>query len=90
MNNYSSQGLTAITEVTKEIKNGNSDFFPIKAADHGNRFLLISLGTGSSIKSKYDARVAAKWVILGWLLQAKFQCPATTKRGYRDIHLFLL
>ncbi|KAM5558755.1 hypothetical protein ABKV19_020442 [Rosa sericea] len=68
-------GLTAITEVTKEIKKGNSDFSPVEAADQGNRFLLISLGTGSSAKSKYDARVAAKWGIMAWLMQANFQCP---------------
>ncbi|PRQ44768.1 putative galactolipase [Rosa chinensis] len=68
-------GLTAITQVTKEIKKGNSDFSPVEAADQGNRFLLISLGTGSSAKSKYDARVAAKWGIMPWLMQANFQCP---------------
>ncbi|KAM5569823.1 hypothetical protein ABKV19_017036 [Rosa sericea] len=68
-------GLTAITEVTKEIKKGNSDFYSVEAADQGNRFLLISLGTGSSAKSKYDARVAAKWGIIAWLMQANFQCP---------------
>ncbi|PRQ27661.1 putative galactolipase [Rosa chinensis] len=33
------------------------------------------LGTGSSAKSKYDARVAAKWGIMAWLMQANFQCP---------------
>ncbi|KAL6216553.1 PREDICTED: patatin-like protein 2 [Fragaria vesca subsp. vesca] len=67
--------LTAITEVTKEIKNGNSDFSRIGPAEQGDRFLLVSLGTGSSEKSHYDADKAKCWGILGWLMQPDFKCP---------------
>jgi hypothetical protein len=47
---------------------GSPDFFPIKPEEFG-RFLVISLGTGSSkAEKKYDARVAAKWgTVLSWL-----------------------
>ncbi|XP_031248919.1 patatin-like protein 2 [Pistacia vera] len=59
--------LVAISEVTKEITRGSSDFFPIKPMDYG-RFLVISLGTGSpKTEEKYDAHKAAKWGLLGWL-----------------------
>jgi len=48
---------------------GSPDFFPIKPEEFG-RFLVISLGTGSSkAEKKYDARVAAKWGVLGWLTE---------------------
>ncbi|KAM3702931.1 hypothetical protein ACJW30_04G060800 [Castanea mollissima] len=58
--------LVAIGEVTKEIIRGSPDF-PIKPMDYG-RFLVISLGTGSSkAEKKYDAHEAAKWGILSWL-----------------------
>ncbi|XP_050363997.1 patatin-like protein 2 [Argentina anserina] len=68
--------LTAITEVTKEIKSGNSDFSPNEGAAHqGNKFLLLSLGTGSSAKCQYDANRAKYWGILAWLMQPNFQCP---------------
>lgn len=46
---------------------GSPDFFPIKPVDFG-RFLVISLGTGSSnAEKKYNAHEAAKWGILDWL-----------------------
>lgn len=55
-------------EVTKEIFRGNPDFFPIKPMDYG-RFLVISLGTGSSKSAgKYCAKMAKAWGVLGWLL----------------------
>ncbi|XP_060182459.1 patatin-like protein 2 [Lycium barbarum] len=61
--------LIATTEVTKQILHGNSDFFPVKPEDYG-RFLVISLGTGSStkMKLKYNAKTAAKWGLCKWLL----------------------
>ncbi|KAG8384397.1 hypothetical protein BUALT_Bualt04G0113800 [Buddleja alternifolia] len=59
--------LIAISEVTKEVKKKNPDFFPMKPMDLG-RFLVISLGTGSAKnEEKYDAAKASKWGVLGWL-----------------------
>lgn len=57
----------AINEVSKEIHQGNPDFFPIRPTDYG-RFLVISLGTGSpKAEEKYNADEAAKWGVVGWL-----------------------
>ena len=61
------QALVAINEVSKEIHQGNPDFFPIRPTDYG-RFLVISLGTGSAkTEETYNAEEAAKWGVLGWL-----------------------
>ncbi|KAI3439704.1 Patatin [Psidium guajava] len=60
--------LVAISQVTKQIFDANPDFFPIGATDYG-RFLVISIGTGMpKIEQKYNAKMAAKWGTLGWLL----------------------
>ncbi|KAL6846289.1 hypothetical protein ACP4OV_023737 [Aristida adscensionis] len=60
--------LVAIGEVTKQIFKENPDFFPIKPMDYG-RFLVISLGTGSSkFEANYNAQMAKSWGVLGWLL----------------------
>ncbi|KAF7141667.1 hypothetical protein RHSIM_Rhsim06G0047300 [Rhododendron simsii] len=60
--------LVAISQVTKQIFDENPDFFPIKPVDY-RRFLVISIGTGSSkAEKKYSAKTAAKWSVLGWLL----------------------
>ncbi|XP_057468633.1 patatin-like protein 2 isoform X2 [Actinidia eriantha] len=60
--------LVAISEVTKQIFGENPDFFPIKPMDYG-RFLVISIGTGSpKAEKRYNAKMAAKWGVLGWLL----------------------
>ncbi|XP_042966032.1 patatin-like protein 2 isoform X2 [Carya illinoinensis] len=62
------EALLAINEVTKQIFDANPDFFPIKPMDYG-RFLIISVGTGSrKIEKKYNAKMAAKWGTLDWLL----------------------
>ncbi|KAJ4837888.1 Patatin-like protein 2 [Turnera subulata] len=59
--------LVTIGEVTREILRGSPDFFPIRPTDY-NRFLVLSLGTGSAkAEEKYDAEEAAKWGLLGWL-----------------------
>ncbi|XVF64005.1 hypothetical protein PTKIN_Ptkin09bG0132500 [Pterospermum kingtungense] len=59
--------LVAISDVTKEISHGNSDFFPIKPNDYA-RFQVLSLGTGTKkCEEKYPAHLAAKWGLLGWL-----------------------
>eukprot|EP00262_Sarcandra_glabra_P016542 TRINITY_DN5434_c0_g1_i1.p1 TRINITY_DN5434_c0_g1~~TRINITY_DN5434_c0_g1_i1.p1 ORF type:complete len:461 (+),score=67.09 TRINITY_DN5434_c0_g1_i1:68-1450(+) len=61
--------VVAISEVTKEVSKGNPDFLPFKPMDFG-RYLVISLGTGSQkTEEKYNAAGAAKWGILGWLIQ---------------------
>ncbi|XP_019055379.1 PREDICTED: patatin-like protein 2 [Nelumbo nucifera] len=60
--------LIAIRELTKRVFGENPDFFPIKPMDYC-RFLVISLGTGSPKKEmKYSAKMAAKWGVMGWLL----------------------
>ncbi|KAF5175281.1 Patatin, partial [Thalictrum thalictroides] len=59
--------LVAISEVTKQINNDDPAFFPIKPLDYG-KFLVISIGTGSpKTEEKYNADMAAKWGLLGWL-----------------------
>ncbi|KAH7523599.1 hypothetical protein FEM48_Zijuj06G0029000 [Ziziphus jujuba var. spinosa] len=59
--------LVAMNEVSREIHQGNPDFFLIKPTEYG-RFLVISLGTGTpKADEKYDANEAARWGILGWL-----------------------
>ncbi|KAL5580455.1 hypothetical protein UlMin_012897 [Ulmus minor] len=59
--------LVAINEVSKEIHQGNPNFFPTRPTEYG-RFLVISLGTGSpKLEEKYNADEAAKWGVLGWL-----------------------
>ncbi|KAK9269234.1 hypothetical protein L1049_001004 [Liquidambar formosana] len=60
--------LVAISQVTNQIFDKNPEFFPIRPMDYG-RFLVISIGTGSqNTVHKYNAKMAAKWGVLGWLL----------------------
>lgn len=62
------QALIAISEVTKEISWGNMNFGSIKPTDY-DRFLVLSLGTGTAkSEQKYNAEDAAKWGVMGWLL----------------------
>ncbi|CAL0323776.1 unnamed protein product [Lupinus luteus] len=59
--------LVAMNEVTRQIIQQNSDFFPIKPWEY-NRFLIISIGTGTpKNEEKFNANMAAKWGLLGWL-----------------------
>ncbi|KAJ3704977.1 hypothetical protein LUZ61_008682 [Rhynchospora tenuis] len=59
--------LTAMSQITREIVLGNDQFFPINPTDY-NKFLVISLGTGSNkSEEKFSAQEAAKWGIFGWL-----------------------
>ncbi|XP_027093473.1 patatin-like protein 2 [Coffea arabica] len=59
--------LVAMNHVTKEVSQGNSDFFSIRSQEY-TRFIVLSLGTGTAKEEgKYDAEKAAKWGILGWL-----------------------
>ncbi|KAF5176400.1 Patatin [Thalictrum thalictroides] len=49
--------------------NKDPDFLSIKAINYG-KFLVISLGTGMPepvTAKKYNAEMAAKWGLLGWL-----------------------
>jgi len=58
----------AIAEVFKETANASPDFFPFAEMNYG-RFLVISIGTGSpKIERKYNAKMAAKWGTVDWLL----------------------
>ncbi|KAK6939566.1 Patatin-like phospholipase domain [Dillenia turbinata] len=60
-------GLVALGEVTREIIRGSPDFPSINPLDYG-RFLVISLGTGSSKPSQqFNGDDVAKWSILDWL-----------------------
>src|ERR1035438_8269062 len=55
-------------EVTKQVIKENPDFFPMKPMDY-RRFLVISLGTGSSKgEDRYNAKLARGWGVFGWLL----------------------
>ena len=59
--------MAAINEVSNEIYSGSPDFFPIKPTDY-HRYLVLSLGTGTQkCEEKYNADIAAKWGVLGWL-----------------------
>ncbi|KAI3504825.1 hypothetical protein L1887_26556 [Cichorium endivia] len=60
--------LVAISQVTKQVFRECPHFFPVKPMDYG-RFLLISIGTGASnVANQYNAKMASKWGILGWLV----------------------
>ncbi|KAJ0785800.1 putative galactolipase [Helianthus annuus] len=59
--------LAVISEVTKEIMSGSLDLFPIKSMEYG-RFLVLSLGTGTSKSQEHDATECSKWGVLGWLI----------------------
>lgn len=70
------------------------DSLPPKVVDDG-RYLVISLGTGTSKKyMKYTAKMAAKWGIFGWLY-CEGSCPLvdsfTQASGEMvDIHMSVL
>ncbi|KAL8231325.1 hypothetical protein R6Q57_001103 [Mikania cordata] len=67
--------LAAIGEVARQIKNKNPRLRGIKAHDY-RRYLVISLGTGSERnKPRYDAKMAAKWGVFGWLINSDFTSP---------------
>ncbi|XP_078441178.1 patatin-like protein 2 [Wolffia australiana] len=54
--------LLAIRDANKNTKNDNSSRVNFA------KVVLISLGTGTSHSTKYDALAAAKWGMTGWLL----------------------
>lgn len=52
----------------KQMLKKNPDFYPIDDTKNYDRFLVISLGTGTAKNDhKYSAQKAAKWGILEWL-----------------------
>ncbi|CAH2075719.1 unnamed protein product, partial [Thlaspi arvense] len=59
--------LVAIGEVTRQVFKKHPGFYPVKPEDYG-RFMVISVGTGSSkVEPIYDAKKVAKWGLLSWL-----------------------
>lgn len=57
----------AITAVSKQIVKNNPDMGKLKPLGY-DKFLVISVGTGSAKKEeKYSAKKAAKWGIISWL-----------------------
>ncbi|XP_078157527.1 patatin-like protein 2 [Carex rostrata] len=61
--------LTAISQVTRQIVNGNDQFFPVEPTDY-DKFLVISIGTGiNKDEKKYTAQQVSKWGIFGWLTE---------------------
>lgn len=56
-----------MSQVTRQIVNGNEDLFPIKPTEY-DKFLVISIGTGSHKAEKmYTAQEVSKWGIFSWL-----------------------
>lgn len=56
-----------MTAVTKQILKNNPDMGKLKPLGY-DKFLVISIGTGSSKnEEKYSAKKAAKWGIISWL-----------------------
>jgi hypothetical protein len=57
----------AMTAVSKQIVKNNPDMGKLKPLGF-DRFLVISIGTGSTKREeKYSAKKAAKWGIISWL-----------------------
>ncbi|RXH91692.1 hypothetical protein DVH24_020715 [Malus domestica] len=60
-----------MSQVTKQIHKNNPDFVPSLY----ERFLFISLGTGTTSAEKYDAKEASQWGALKWLIGFDFSSP---------------
>ncbi|KAI3726273.1 hypothetical protein L1987_66070 [Smallanthus sonchifolius] len=60
--------LVAIGEVSRQVLKADPNFPSITRLDYG-RCLLISIGTGTEKQQPlFDAKMAAKWGVLGWLV----------------------
>ncbi|KAK9067077.1 hypothetical protein SSX86_014401 [Deinandra increscens subsp. villosa] len=60
--------LVATGELTRQVMKADPNFPAIMPLDY-TRYLLISIGTGTQTQTpKYDAKMAAKWGVLGWLV----------------------
>lgn len=68
----SNPALVAITEATREMSRaGAAKLFPVQPTEYG-RFIVLSLGTGSSkAEEKYNAKDAATWGLLQWLVNGR-------------------
>ncbi|KAF5791768.1 putative patatin-like phospholipase domain, Acyl transferase/acyl hydrolase/lysophospholipase [Helianthus annuus] len=59
--------LVAVGEVTRQILKEDPNFPAISPFEY-DRYLLISIGTGTQKQTpKFDAKMAAKWGVIGWL-----------------------
>ncbi|TQD97495.1 hypothetical protein C1H46_016896 [Malus baccata] len=68
--------LVAMSEVTKQIHEGNPGFVPFGANYKLYEwFLVISLGTGTTSEEKYDIKEASGWGVLGWLIGPDLSAP---------------
>ncbi|XP_024978388.1 patatin-like protein 1 [Cynara cardunculus var. scolymus] len=66
----SNPSFVAISEVARQVTKADPNFSEIAPLDYG-RYLVISLGTGTQKEQpRYDAEMAAKWGVLGWLVNA--------------------
>jgi len=62
------QTLFAVNEVTKQIIQQNSDFFPMKPLEY-SRLLIISIGTGTAKhEEKFNAEIAGLNPVHTWLI----------------------
>ncbi|XP_027092861.1 patatin-like protein 2 [Coffea arabica] len=61
--------LVAMAQVTREISRGNPDFASVGSSDY-SRFIVLSLGTGTTKAEGFDAEDVAKWGLLSWLTNA--------------------
>ncbi|XP_038723735.1 patatin-like protein 1 [Tripterygium wilfordii] len=83
--------LIAIGEVTKQITKKDPNFTPMEPFNF-DRFLVISLGTGSSRnEEKYNAKTAAsKWGVISWVLtdgsSPILKCYAEASADMVDYH----
>ncbi|KAK9066224.1 hypothetical protein SSX86_013545 [Deinandra increscens subsp. villosa] len=61
----------AISQVIKQVFSENPRFFLVNRPMDYGRFLVISIGTGAQKETKhYNAKMASKWGIFGWLLHS--------------------
>lgn len=60
--------LCAMSQVSQDIILGNGEFFLQNTVDYG-KFIVISIGCGLSPSEKYNAKDAAKWGILNWIVK---------------------
>ncbi|KAK1587539.1 hypothetical protein Q3G72_013989 [Acer saccharum] len=88
--------LVAISEVMKQITKKNSDFLSVDDLQfYYDRFLVISIGTGSKkTEEKYDAKMASKWGVISWLYWKKstplIDCYQESSYDMVDYHISVI